>query len=57
MVVGDRLYTDILSGINSKVDAVCVLTGEATVDMIGSGDIKPDLTCENLMRIYEGLVD
>ena len=57
VVVGDRLYTDILSGINSKVDAACVLTGEATVEMIDAGDIKPDLTFENLMRIYEGLVD
>ena len=57
VVVGDRLYTDILSGINAKVDAVCVLTGEATVGMINDGDIKPDLTFDNLMKVYEGLVD
>ena len=57
VVVGDRLYTDILSGINAKVDAVCVLTGEATVEEINSGCIKPDLTFKDLMGIYEGLVD
>lgn len=57
VVVGDRLYTDILSGINAKVDAVCVLTGEATVEEITGGSIKPDYTFLDLKRIYEGLVD
>lgn len=31
VVFGDRLYTDIASGVNAGVDAVCVLTGEATL--------------------------
>ena len=35
-----------------------ILEGEEpSVEMIDAGDIKPDLTFENLMRIYEGLVD
>ncbi|MBQ8685152.1 MAG: HAD-IIA family hydrolase [Clostridia bacterium] len=31
VVVGDRLYTDIASGVNAGVDTVCVLSGEATL--------------------------
>ena len=34
VVIGDRLYTDIATGIRAGVDAVCVLSGEATVEDI-----------------------
>lgn len=34
VVVGDRLYTDIATGVRAGVDAVCVLSGEATVEDI-----------------------
>ena len=34
LVIGDRLYTDIATGIRAGVDAACVLSGEATVDDI-----------------------
>lgn len=44
VVIGDRMYTDIASGINANVDTVCVLTGEATVDDILTGDVKPTYT-------------
>lgn len=31
VVLGDRLYTDIASGLNAGVDTVCVLSGEVTL--------------------------
>ncbi len=34
VVIGDRLYTDIASGVNAGVDTICVLSGEATLDDI-----------------------
>ena len=34
VVIGDRLYTDIASGVNAGVDTICVLSGEATVEDI-----------------------
>ena len=34
VVIGDRLYTDIASGVNAGVDTVCVLSGEATLSDI-----------------------
>ena len=51
VVVGDRLYTDIATGLNARVTAVCVLTGEATVEEIGNGDIKPTYTFSSIKDI------
>ena len=51
VVVGDRLYTDIATGLNARVTAVCVLTGEATVEEIREGDIKPTLTFNSVKDI------
>ena len=51
-VVGDRLYTDIATGINAGVSTLCVLTGEASIDEIVKGDIKPSYTFDSVMDIY-----
>jgi len=55
VVVGDRLYTDISTGINAGVTSVCVLTGEATIDDIINGRIKPTLTFKSVQEIFECL--
>ena len=34
LVIGDRLYTDIATGMRAGVEAVCVLSGETTVEDI-----------------------
>lgn len=41
VVFGDRLYTDIASGVNAGVDTVCVLSGEATLEDIKNASEKP----------------
>lgn len=41
VVVGDRLYTDILSGNNAGVKSVLVLSGETTKEMLENSEIKP----------------
>lgn len=51
VVVGDRLYTDIATGLNAGVTAVCVLTGEATVDEINKSTIKPSYTFDSIKNI------
>lgn len=55
VVVGDRLYTDIATGLNAGVTSVCVLTGEATVQSIENGDIKPSLTFRNVREIEKSV--
>lgn len=51
VVIGDRLYTDIASGINAGVTSICVLTGEATVEDILKSDIKPTYTFKSVRDI------
>lgn len=52
VVIGDRLYTDILSGINAGVDTVCVLTGEATIEDIKEYKDKPTYTVNSVKDIF-----
>lgn len=52
VVIGDRLYTDIAAGLNAGSAAVCVLTGEATVDDIREGDIKPTYTFQSVKELW-----
>lgn len=48
IVVGDRLYTDIMAGNNAQVTSVCVLTGEAKLSEIEEGNIKPTFTFNSI---------
>lgn len=41
VVFGDRLYTDIASGVNAGVDTVFVLSGEATMEDLKVSEVKP----------------
>lgn len=51
VVVGDRLYTDIATGINAKVTTIAVLTGETSLDEIRRSEIKPTLTFNSVKDI------
>lgn len=51
VVIGDRLYTDIASGLNASVSSLCVLTGEATIEDITEGEIKPTYTLNSITDI------
>ncbi len=53
VVVGDRLYTDIAAGVNAGAASICVLTGEATVKEIESGEIKPGFTFRSVREICD----
>ena len=41
VVIGDRIYTDIASGVNAGVDTILVLSGEATMETYNESTIKP----------------
>lgn len=41
VMVGDRLYTDIASGVNAGIDTVFVLSGEGTRDDLEKSDVRP----------------
>lgn len=51
VVLGDRLYTDIASGVNAGVDTVCVLSGEVTLEEIKKSEIKPTYVLDGVWKI------
>ena len=48
LLVGDRLYTDILVGVNAKVDTLCVLSGECTQEDIDNYPHKPTFIAKSI---------
>lgn len=47
-MVGDRLYTDILTGVRFGITSILVLSGETTREMADESQVKPDLTFGSL---------
>ena len=52
-VIGDRLYTDVKSGVNAGTVSVLVLSGEATMDDLKNSDVTPDLVLNDCSAITE----
>jgi HAD superfamily hydrolase (TIGR01450 family) len=54
-MVGDRLYTDVLTALNHDMFAVLVLSGETTAAMAEASDIKPHATYNRLFDMIKDL--
>jgi len=54
--VGDRLYTDIAVGINAGATSICVLTGEASKELIALSSFKPDYCFDSIKELYLALL-
>lgn len=52
-VIGDRLYTDVKSGVNAGAVSVLVLSGEATMDDLKDSDVTPDIILDDCGAIIE----
>ena len=50
-MVGDRLSTDIAFGLNNNILSVLVLTGEASLDDVERGHIKPDIILDGAANL------
>ena len=46
-VIGDRIYTDVKSGLNAEVNTILVLSGESTLQTLAESPDKPHLVLEN----------
>ena len=55
-MIGDRLYTDIASGVNAGVNSIFVLSGEGTLEDLEKSDVKPDFVYENIKKVYEDIL-
>jgi ribonucleotide monophosphatase NagD (HAD superfamily) len=51
--VGDRLYTDVATGVKNGAKGVLVLTGEAGLEDIPQSDVKPDAVYEGIDEMRE----
>ena len=47
-MVGDRLYTDVATGVNHGMKGILVLSGEAQMADVEASDVKPDLIFDRL---------
>lgn len=56
-VLGDRLETDILGGINAGLFTILVLSGVVTREELAASEVQPDLVLEDighLMEVWKG---
>lgn len=54
-MVGDRIYTDVKTGINAGVTSVLVLSGETTLEDFKVSDVKPTFVLDSVKDIYEAI--
>ncbi len=52
-VIGDRLYTDVKSGINAGALSVLVMSGETTYEMLEKSTYKPDVVLKSAEEILK----
>ncbi len=54
-VVGDRIYTDIKSGINAGCKTILVMSGETTYEILEKSEDKPDMVLKSGAEIFESI--
>lgn len=50
-VIGDRLYTDVKSGVNNGLTGIFVLSGEANLEDIPFSDVRPHLVFDSVKEM------
>ena len=56
VLVGDRLYTDIATGINAGITTICVLTGEATLEDLETTEFQPTYIFDSVRELDKLLI-
>ena len=54
-VIGDRIYTDVKSGLNAGALAELVMSGETTYEILEASEDKPHLVLKDVSEITEVL--
>lgn len=54
-VVGDRIYTDVKSGLNAGITGILVLSGESTLQTLAESDVEPHLVLEDASEILAAI--
>ena len=51
--MGDRIYTDVKSGLAAGCVGILVMSGETTYEILNASDVKPDLVLESGQEILD----
>jgi len=54
-VVGDRIYTDVKSGLNAGITGILVMSGETTQEILDASEEKPHLVLQDAGEILEAI--
>jgi HAD superfamily hydrolase (TIGR01457 family) len=54
-MVGDRIYTDIATGINADAVSILVLSGETTPEVLSQSTIKPHYVFDSILDVYQAV--
>lgn len=54
-MVGDRIYTDVKSGLNAGITGILVMSGETTKEILEQSPDKPHLVLEDASEILEAV--
>ena len=54
-MVGDRIYTDVKSGLNAGVTGILVLSGETTLEILRQSQDQPHLVLEHAGEILAAI--
>ena len=49
--MGDRIYTDVKSGLNAGITGILVMSGETTYEILAESDDKPHLVLQDAGEI------
>ena len=52
VMVGDRLYTDIMAGFRAGIDTAFVLSGEGRLADLEASEVKPTWVFDNLAALH-----
>lgn len=55
MMIGDRLYTDIASGVNAGIDTAFVLSGEGTREDLKTSEVSPTWVFEDIAALLAAM--
>ncbi len=56
VIIGDRIYTDIASGVHAGVDQIFVLSGEGTREDIRKYNIHPTYVMQDIREVWKNIV-
>lgn len=56
-ITGDRIYTDIKTGVNAGITSILVMSGETDEAVLASSEVKPDYVFADIKGVYAAVIE